>query len=562
MFRSIRWTLQLWHAGILVAAVTGIGVAGYLQISTSRYRAIDSELDAAAQALVAEIRPVPSRGFHEMHRPMHPMSPGGDPLGLDDGIGPGRGPGPSIGGRARFGPRSGGGQGGTDIGPGFDGPGDLPGTDAPADDQLPAKMETPTEVLSRYHGTDAEGRSFVVWQGERIVANWGKPVSWSDLPMAPLLPESTHSVLRQLEGYHEVVAAGPAHSFVIVRSSIAPVQDELHHLVSTLAITAGAILLFGFTGGWLVSLRAVRPIRRMTKTAESFSAADLSGRIDISTVPSELRTLTRVLNGTFARLESSFARQVRFTADASHELRTPLAVVHSNAELALSRERTAEEYRKTIETCFAAAKRMRNLTDSLLLLAHADAGELAMEVEPFDLSEVILDGVDLLDAAAVAAGVTVTTHIRPLVAVGDPVRMGQVVVNLVGNAIRYNKPDGTVTVRTEQIPEQILLIISDTGVGISAEDLPMVFDRFFRADKARTRKVGGSGLGTAICKSIVEAHGGTISVESRIDVGTTFTVRLPKALGNELDEAPEPEPEIKLLPHKPASSDRHRQGSL
>jgi two-component system OmpR family sensor kinase len=235
-----------------------------------------------------------------------------------------------------------------------------------------------------------------------------------------------------------------------------------------------------------------------------------------------------VLNAAFDRLEAAFAQQARFTADASHELRTPLAVILAHSELALSRDRSLEEYRKTIETCFSASSRMKSLVESLLLLSHADVGELSLRPVPMDLSDVVRENVNLLATLAGQRSITLAADLKNATLVGDPSRIGQVVANLLSNAIRYNREGGSIAVSTEIILGDAVLTVADTGAGISAEDQPHVFNRFFRADKARSRDAGGSGLGLAICKSIVEAHGGSIEVQSELGSGTTFIVRLPR----------------------------------
>ena len=268
----------------------------------------------------------------------------------------------------------------------------------------------------------------------------------------------------------------------------------------------------------------------MSQTAGKISATKLTGRIDSRRVPAELHELALVLNGMFERLQIAFQQQARFTADASHELRTPVAVVLSHTELALTRDRSPEEYRKTIETCSHAASRMKSLVESLLLLSHADVGELALQPVPMDLSDAVRDNVNLLGTLAAQRSIAISTQLQNATLIGDPVRLGQVVANLLSNAIRYNRDGGSIAVTTEVLLGDAVLTVADTGAGISAEDQKHVFDRFFRADKARTRDAGGSGLGLAICRSIIEAHGGSIEVTSQVGAGTTFTVRVPRKI--------------------------------
>jgi len=191
--------------------------------------------------------------------------------------------------------------------------------------------------------------------------------------------------IRQRGDLREAFTANPQGDRVVVGRPLHRLYGELRQLVLLLSVTGGGILTLGLAGGWLLSYRAVKPIQAISATAEIISATSLSRRIDVADTASELGTLAQVLNAMFSRLESSFQQQARFTADASHELRTPVAVIHSHTELALSRDRSPEEYKRTIETCLRASSRMKGLIESLLLLARADGGKLELDRQPFDL---------------------------------------------------------------------------------------------------------------------------------------------------------------------------------
>jgi signal transduction histidine kinase len=225
-------------------------------------------------------------------------------------------------------------------------------------------------------------------------------------------------------------------------------------------------------------------------------------------------------------LETAFAQQKQFASDAAHELRTPVSVILTQTQTALNRERDAAGYKQTVEACQRAAQRMRKLIESLLALARFDAGQEVLKRLHFDLSKTISDCAELVQPLADERGVKVSVEVEPLEITGDSERLAQVVTNLLTNAIQYNNPEGEVRVKLESQAGLAILTVADTGQGIAAEDLPRVFGRFFRADSSRTG-AGNSGLGLAICKAIVEAHGGTIEVASEENAGTTFTVRLP-----------------------------------
>lgn len=305
-------------------------------------------------------------------------------------------------------------------------------------------------------------------------------------------------------------------------------QAELVAFAWQLAGIGLVVLAAGLAGGWVISAQILRPVAAISATASAISATNLSERLDPQAVDRELAELARVLNAMFDRLEAAFERQAQFTADASHELRTPLAIIRTNAELALSRPRSAEEYRETVETCLRAAMRMTGLVEALLTLARSDAGKLDLRQQTVDLKQVVEESVTLLRPLAVSKKVTLSTELKAATVTGDGSRLAQVVTNLLTNAVKYNHPGGEVYVQLEAREGETVFSVRDTGCGIPEEDRPHIFERFYRIDKARARATGGYGLGLAICKSIVESHGGTIGFETEWSVGSTFWVRLPR----------------------------------
>jgi len=207
-------------------------------------------------------------------------------------------------------------------------------------------------------------------------------------------------------------------------------------------------------------------------------------------------------------------------------LRTPVSVILTQTQTALNRERTAEDYKQTVEACQRAAQRMRKLIESLLALARFDAGQEVLNRLRFDFSKTVSDSVELVQPLAAERSVKVIAELSALQVTGDTERLAQVVTNLLTNAIQYNKSGGVVRVNLASQTGLAVLTVADNGYGITAEDLPRVFGRFFRSDKSRAG-ASNAGLGLAICKAIVEAHGGTIEAASELGTGTTFTVRLP-----------------------------------
>src|SRR5205807_2170018 len=239
----------------------------------------------------------------------------------------------------------------------------------------------------------------------------------------------------------------------------------------------GALLAAGLGGGWWLTSRAIRPIEDISAAATRISEGNLSERIANVDADNEIGRLAAVLNSTFARLEAAFAEQKQFTADASHELRTPLTVLITEMQTALRRERNTNEYRESFESCLETAQQMRRLTESLLQLARFDAGQENGVRTRVDLAERVLGCIRPLRAVAEQRGVRIHCDLGSAEVLGDPDRLSQLITNLVTNAIRYNKDKGELRMETRTANDSVTLSVSDTGVGIAAEDLPHIFDR-------------------------------------------------------------------------------------
>jgi signal transduction histidine kinase len=249
---------------------------------------------------------------------------------------------------------------------------------------------------------------------------------------------------------------------------------------------------------------------------------------------------TAELNDAVVRLDAAFEQVRRFNADASHELRTPLTIVRGEAEVALRSPRSAPEYQRVLHSILEETEHMGHIIDGLLTLARADSGELKLEARPISLHDLLADLYQQAQVLAREKGIHVTFDCAPSLQVyGDELRLRQLFLNLLDNAVKYTGPGGRVWLEAWAEEGQPMVQVRDTGIGVAPEDLPHLFDRFFRADRARRREgepigrpsgrlpVSGSGLGLSICKWIVDAHGGTISVESQPGGGTSFRVRLP-----------------------------------
>ena len=319
---------------------------------------------------------------------------------------------------------------------------------------------------------------------------------------------------------------------VLVGRSIAQDLAGARQFAWWLTAVGSAIFATGITGGaWLVT-RALRPIQTISTAAQKISSGNLTERIHTEDTESELGELARVLNTTFARLDAAFVRQARFTADAAHELRTPLAVILIQTQNGLASDHLTEEQREAFAATQRATQRMRRLTDSLLTLARLDSGPQVAGTATCELSRVVDETSQLLQALAAQHGATLDTHLAPARCFGNPDELAQVLTNLVSNAFFHNATGVRVRVEVRSEREHAVLTVSDTGQGIAAADLPHLFERFYRVEKARTTAGGHTGLGLAITQAIVTAHGGTITATSQLGEGTVMTVRLPLAPQN------------------------------
>lgn len=305
-------------------------------------------------------------------------------------------------------------------------------------------------------------------------------------------------------------------------------HDTLNILFWTIVI-AYPLALIGATAGVIfLAGRALSPIDRMTQVARRITAEDLGQRIGGPQSNDEVGRLARTFDEMIARLDDAFQRQRQFTADASHELRTPLTAIKGQTEVALQRERDTAGYQEVLRTVNAEVDRMIRLVASLLALARADSGEIPLSRENVALNELVGDAAEQIGPIAAEKQVTVEVDApQPVRLSADQDLILQLLLNLLDNAVKYSPPGGTVRASVSTRDGQAEVRIADEGPGIAQEHQDRIFDRFYRADSARTRADGGAGLGLSISRWIVERHGGTIAVESTPGHGAAFIVRLP-----------------------------------
>jgi heavy metal sensor kinase len=297
------------------------------------------------------------------------------------------------------------------------------------------------------------------------------------------------------------------------------------------------VVALAIAGGLFLAGRALDPIDRITRTAARIGAErDLRRRVGLPHTGDEVGRLAATFDAMLEQLERAFERERQFTADVAHELRTPLAALISQADVALSRRRSAEAYRQALEAIQRDSTRLAQLVEQMLQVARADAGQQPLVFERLDLGQLAVEVVRSLEPLAAERGVCLETAAGEAVWVrGDQVQLAQALTDLVDNGIRYVQTGGQVYVAVRGVVGVAEVRVADTGPGITAEHLPRLFDRFYRADASRAHQGGGAGLGLAICRWIIEAHGGQIAVQSELGRGTTFTVHLPLATPDSSD---------------------------
>jgi heavy metal sensor kinase len=511
-FHSLRWRFVLFYGLLLFAVLVGFGLTAYALQRAKLFRQVDDDLRQRLSALAARVAPPPPEGRFapDGPPPLRHGPPDGDPRrrpfrdGLPPGPPDGEGP------------------------PPFGAPQRRPAND------------TRREMLRDIR----EGPAFdphlpdatytVVWlrNGPEETRTPGAPPTSR--------PATGADTTRQRGTLREsFIMTNPGDCLLVGRNIGAPLA-ELQRFGWMLIGAGAGVLAIVSLGGWWLAGRALRPIGEISTAAVKIAGGDLAERIPVAQAQSELGELAAVLNSTFARLESAFAQQARFTSDAAHELRTPVAVILSQVQSALTRERPAAEYRETLEACQRAAQRMRRLIESLLELARLDAGQEQRAPVMFDLAETSAECLELLRPLASERGVTLLPDVRPTPVYGDPDGLSQVITNLLTNAIQHTQPEGSVVLGCGAENGTAVVTVRDSGQGIAAEDLPHIFERFYRADRSRSRPQGRTGLGLAISKAIIDSHGGSIEVASSPQ-GSLFTLRWPRGLAAQPMALPGPE---------------------
>ena len=376
-----------------------------------------------------------------------------------------------------------------------------------------------------------------------VIDTEGRVVAWSgNLTGHPLIvPEQALTEVRQ-RGVSFVVlnnlrvALVPLSrdrnrqlGFAVVAEPLAVIEDGLRHLRRNFFAGVPLILLLASLGGYFLARKSLSPITLMNQQTQRITAENLSSQLDVANPRDEVGRLATTINALLARLNAAFQQQQRFIADASHELRTPIAVLRGETEVALEQERPTAEYKESLRQIKEEAERLSRIVENLFILARQPVDASAIVKLPVRLNEVVADCVRAAQVLATQKGLRlkVGRSFPEMELDGDDEMLKRMLLNLLDNAVKYTPRGGEVDVELARQNGNARIVVTDTGIGIPTEDQQRIFDRFYRVDKARSRALGGAGLGLSIARWIVEAHEGKLTVESTPGRGSAFTVELP-----------------------------------
>ena len=499
---TLRTRLALLYGGLVALTAMVFGAVAYLTVSNELYANLDASLSRAATSLSAVIK----REQTEAQRPLTPVrrsTRGSKPAedvfaflqrsSMRDFVGP-----------------------------------------IPVPDSVFEKREDPVwtavyeHVLlnsSTYVLQASQPDGNIVWRSDNLLADSLPRLTWF-----------TDRGMQVADGqlFTDYTIRGTRYRMVIPTGEIAAaypvdeVDDTLASLFAVMIYSIPVLIVVSVLAGWFLARRALKPVDVIARKAKRITAERLSDRLPVLQTNDEIARLTAILNDMIARLERSFEQVRQFTSDASHELKTPLAILMGELEVALRKDIDDDEIRATLDSCLEEVERLTAVVQGLLDLSRAETGQLELHKERLDLSAFVRDICEDVEILAEPKQITVTTRVDNGVEImGDRVRLHQAFLNVIENAIKYTPAGGSVHVRLDARGTSADLVVADTGVGIPADQLPRIYDRFYRVDKARSQDVQGTGLGLAIVKWVVESHDGAINVSSEAGKGTTFMLSFP-----------------------------------
>ena len=396
--------------------------------------------------------------------------------------------------------------------------------------------------LEQFLGYGNINKFYRIYDGSGNVGSLSKNIEPSQFP---LTEESYAKALEGKSSYETftlpedqyirvltrpVLRGGKLVNLIQVGTSLMAVNETMKNLKIFLYTAVPAVLALATLVGGFMARRALKPVDKITQTARNIGrGVDLSRRIPVPEVQDEIGRLAQTFNDMLERLENFFVQVRQFSSDASHELRTPLTVLKGQSELILRKVRSPEEYQEVISSNLEEINYMSKILEDLFYLSKADEAEMRLDFKPLDLAWITEDICKHAEIIASEKDIEIiVAFLEPAEIVGDAVRLKQTIWNLLNNAIKYTPNEGRVKVYLQNKNDKAVLSIEDTGIGIPKEGLGCIFNRFYRVDKSRSREDGGSGLGLSISKYIIDAHNGTIEVESEVGKGTRFKISLPK----------------------------------
>lgn len=494
-FKSIRTKLTLWYAFILLTTLAGFGLIAYTysreQLSDNLDRSLRNEVKWVANIIEAkESKVQPSKKFGLLKKPA--------PVDQQQLL-----------------------------------------TDAnemtEADDQIWNQIyehallnpkKTMIEVTRR---GQILFRSFTVGEESLMVGN------------VPIDTIKIITVKNEQGDDLRVAATSNKSMYIYVAYPLAELTDALDNLFSIFLILIPIALAVSVGGGWFLAYTSLRPVDEITKTAREISAHNLDKRIPPRAVDDEISRLSSTFNEMIDRLRNSFNQIKQFSIDASHELRTPLTIMRGEVELALRNTKSEEEYRQVLVSNLEEILRLASIIDNLLTLSKADVNKPEVALERVDMNNLISELYEDSEVIAMKKEIRVCLAKNENVEIiGDTIRLRQLFLNLLDNAVKYTPEHGTVILSSTKENGFVKVRVKDTGIGIPKEEQVRIFDRFYRVDKGRSREMGGSGLGLSIVKWITELHHGHVEVESSPGQGSTFTVSLPLRMPVVRDQKSEP----------------------
>ncbi len=389
----------------------------------------------------------------------------------------------------------------------------------------PPRLEQPAESTAEGFAIRVISEDGILWD-----AYGDDEVLWGEAPygfstQANAIDEAWRILSQPLTD-----STGQVIGWIQAAQTIENVSRTVDDLQTQLFLGIPLVLLLAGIGGYFLAGRALRPVDKITRTAQTIEAGGLSRRIAYDGPHDEIGRLARTFDQMLERLDTAFARERRFTGDAAHELRTPLTALKGQIEVALNQPRSQGEYETRLRGLSGQVERLIRLSNALLFLSRSDQGRLSWEPGILNLADLLHAVCDQIEPLADEKGLKFERHIpAPLAGFGDTDHLIRLFLNLLDNAIKYTPAGGQIILRAYQEQAGVQITIHNSGLGISSEHLPHVFERFYRIDADRSSQSGGTGLGLAIAREIVHIHGGQIRVASQPDQGTTFAVDLPIA---------------------------------